>query len=199
MAKILGLGNALVDLIINLDDEKLLSNFQLPKGSMTLVDDVKASTILEATKNLKYQVAAGGSASNTIDGLSSLGIDCGYIGMIGHDPYGELFLKELIARHINPMLFYGNHPTGTAITLLTPDAERTFATNLGAAVELRAENIQTAQFKEYDFLHIEGYLVQNHDLITRAVTLAKNAGLKISMDMASYNIVEANKEFLLIS
>ncbi len=197
MAKILGLGNALVDLIINIEDEKLLETFQLPKGSMTLVDEVKASLVLEATKKLKFQVAAGGSASNTIDGLASLGIDCGYIGKIGHDPYGELFREEMISRHIDPVLLYGKNQTGTAITLLSPDAERTFATCLGAAVELSADDLRDKYFKGFDYLHIEGYLVQNQQLILKAVSMAKEAGLKISMDMASYNIVEANKDFLI--
>ena len=197
MIKILGLGNALVDLIINIEDEKLLETFQLSKGSMTLVNAVKASQILEATKELKFQVAAGGSASNTIDGLACLGIDCGYIGKIGHDPYGELFRDEMISRHIDPVLFYGKNKTGTAITLLTPDAERTFATYLGAAVELSADDLQENHFTGFDFLHIEGYLVQNEQLILKALSLAKQKGLRISMDMASYNIVKDHKNFLL--
>ncbi|MBR9998871.1 MAG: adenosine kinase [Cyclobacteriaceae bacterium] len=196
MIKILGLGNALVDLIINIEDDSLLQTFQLPKGSMVPVDAVKASHILEATKSHKFQVAAGGSASNTIDGLACLGIGCGYIGKIGHDPYGELFREEMISRKVNPVLLYGINQTGTAITLLTPDAERTFATYLGAAIELSAGDINEKHFSGYDYLHIEGYLVQNHHLITHAVAMAKNCGLKISMDMASYNMVDSNKDFL---
>lgn len=197
MSKILGLGNALIDLIININDEKLLEKFQLPKGSMTLVDEIKASLVLEATKHLKFQVAAGGSASNSIDGLSCLGVDCGYIGKIGHDPYGALFQEEMISRHIDPVLLYGTSQTGTAITLITPDGERTFATCLGAAVELSINDLRKKRFYGYDYLHIEGYLVQNRPLILKAVSMAKQAGLIISMDMASYNIVEANKDFLI--
>lgn len=197
MVKVLGLGNALVDLIINIEDEKLLEKFQLPKGSMTLVDAVKASLVLEATKNLKFQVAAGGSASNTIDGLACLGIDCGYIGKIGHDPYGELFREEMISRHIEPRLLFGKNQTGTAITLLSLDAERTFATYLGAAIELSADDLQENHFSDYDYLHIEGYLVQNEPLILKALSLARKNELKISMDMASYNIVRDHKNFLI--
>jgi sugar/nucleoside kinase (ribokinase family) len=196
MSKVLGLGNALVDLIINIEDEKLLEQFQLSRGSMTLVDAVKASLVLEATKNLKFQVAAGGSASNTIDGLARLGIECGYIGKIGHDPYGELFREEMISRHIHPRLFYGKNQTGTAITLLSPDAERTFATYLGAAVELSADDLGENHFSGYEYLHIEGYLVQNQELITKALSMARRSGLIISMDMASFNIVESHKDFL---
>ncbi len=196
MKKVLGLGNALVDLIIEIDDEKLLESFLLPKGSMTLVDKEKAALILEETKDLKMQIAAGGSASNTIDGLASLGVDCGYIGKIGNDPYGELFKKELISNHINPALLTGENPTGTAITLLTKDAERTFATYLGAAIEMIPGDLKEDHFREYGYLHLEGYLVQNNELILRAVRMAKTLGLRVSMDMASYNVVAANKDFL---
>ncbi len=197
MKKVMGLGNALVDLIIDIEDEEILKTFGLPKGSMTLVDEDKASLILEATKDLPYRIAAGGSASNTMDGLASLGIECGYIGKIGDDPYGKLFRKEMISNHINPVLLLGKHQTGTAITLLTTDAERTFATYLGAAVELAAEDLFKKQFTGYHYLHIEGYLVQNHNLILKAVSAAKENGLKVSMDMASFNVVEDNKAFLI--
>ena len=196
MSKILGLGNALVDLIFQIEDDAILDQFTLPKGSMTLVDTERARLILNAAQNFECEIAAGGSASNTIDGLASLGIDCGYIGKIGRDTYGELFNKELISRHITPMLFYGKQPTGTAITLLSKDAERTFATYLGAAIELEADDLQPEYFEGYSFFHIEGYLVQNHPLIIKAVKLARRMGLIISIDMASYNIVEANREFL---
>ena len=196
MSKILGLGNALVDLIFQIDNDKILNEFSLPKGSMTLVDSEKAKNILDATRHFKYDIAAGGSASNTIDGLANLGIHCGYIGKIGNDQHGTLFHKELLSNHINPRLFIGRNPTGTAITLLSKDAERTFATYLGAAIELEADDLKPEYFAGYSIFHIEGYLVQNHKLILKAVELAKQMGLMISIDMASFNIVEANRDFL---
>jgi len=197
MSKVLGLGNALVDLIFQIDDDQILNEFSLPKGSMTLVDSEKAKKILKATESFQYEIAAGGSASNTIDGLAKLGIRSGYIGKIGKDKYGDLFEKELISKHISPNLLYGHNPTGTAITLLSKDAERTFATYLGAAVEMEADELNKEQFKGYSFFHIEGYLVQNHDLILKAVYLAKKIGLTISIDMASFTTVEDNRDFLL--
>jgi len=196
MSKVLGLGNALVDIIFQIDNDEILNEFALPKGSMTLVDSAKAKKILRATEGLPYEIAAGGSASNTIDALAKLEIQSGYIGKIGKDNHGDLFKKELISKHINPILLYGFNPTGTAITLLSKDAERTFATYLGAAIEMEADELNEAQFKGYTFFHIEGYLVQNHDLILRAVSLAKKTGLTISIDMASFTTVEANKDFL---
>jgi len=197
MSKVLGLGNALVDLIFQIDDDQILNEFSLPKGSMTLVDSIKAKQILKATENFRCEIAAGGSASNTIDGLAKLGIQSGYIGKIGKDKYGDLFENELLSKHISPDLLYGHNQTGTAITLLSKDAERTFATYLGAAVEMEADELNEEQFEGYSFFHIEGYLVQNHDLILKAVYLAKKFGLTISIDMASFTTVDANKDFLL--
>jgi sugar/nucleoside kinase (ribokinase family) len=80
--------------------------------------------------------------------------------------------------------------------LVSPDSERTFATYLGAAVEISAEDLKIEQFQGYDYFHIEGYLVQNYELIERAVVLAKEAGCKVSIDLASFNVVEANLDFL---
>jgi sugar/nucleoside kinase (ribokinase family) len=196
MSNVLGLGNALVDIIFQIENDGILNEFGLPKGSMTLVDAEKAKRILRATEGLQYEIAAGGSASNTIDALARLEVPSGYIGKIGKDKYGDLFEKELISKHIRPNLLYGHNPTGTAITLLSKDAERTFATFLGAAIEMEAGELNEELFKGYSFFHIEGYLVQNHDLILKAVSLAKKAGITVSIDMASFTTVEANKDFL---
>jgi sugar/nucleoside kinase (ribokinase family) len=81
--------------------------------------------------------------------------------------------------------------------LVSPDSERTLCTYLGAACELLAEDLKPEMFRGYDIFHIEGYLVQNHDLIRTAVRLAKQEGLKVSVDLASYNVVEENLEFLI--
>ena len=83
-----------------------------------------------------------------------------------------------------------------AVALISPDSERTFATYLGAAVELSDSDLNSNQFKGYKYLHIEGYLALNHDLMLKAAELAKGNNLKISIDMASFNVVEDNLEFL---
>ena len=193
--KVLGLGNALVDLIIHIDDQ-FLDQFGLPKGSMTLVDDIMSKSILEATKDQRLEIAAGGSASNTMDGLANLGVSCGYMGKIGTDTYGQIFFDTMKDHRIKPHLLYGEKATGTAITLLSDNAERTFATHLGSAVDLVPEDLDPQVFRNYDILHIEGYLVQNHELIKIAMQLARKSGMTISIDMASFNIVDQNRDFL---
>ncbi len=199
MKKILGIGNALVDILIRIEDETLLEQLNLPKGSMQLVNRERSDEILMALKDVPYSLAAGGSSANTIHGLGMLGAPTGYIGVIGRDEFGKSFEKDMRDAGVTPFLIQSDTDTGRAITLITPDSERTFATYLGAAIELSASGIRhlaSGIFPNYDYLHIEGYLVQNHDLIRAAVELAKKNGLLVSLDLSSYNVVEANLEFL---
>ena len=196
MKKILGIGNALVDIMTQLDNDSRLQDFDLPKGSMQLVDKEKSALVNTQTEGLKKEVASGGSAANTINGLANLAVDSGYIGKVGKDDFGKFFKDDLAANKINPILFETDTETGVAMALISPDSERTFATYLGAAVELSADDLKFENFQGYDLLHIEGYLVFNNELLETALKLAKEAGLKISLDLASYNVVEANHDFL---
>ncbi len=195
--KILGIGNALVDMIYHLPSDEALVDLQLPKGSMTLVDWQRAGKILSYFKNENPTLSSGGSASNTISAVASLGGGCGFIGCTGkNDPRGEFYTQDLKEHGITPHFTYSNIPTGTAITLMSPDAERTFATFLGAASTLAAQDLRPDMFAGYGYLHIEGYLVQNYELMERAIALAKEAKLKVSLDLASYNVVVEHRNFL---
>ena len=196
MAKVLGMGNALVDIMTRLDDDSILKELSFPKGSMQLVNKASSDKILLASEHLKRIKASGGSAANTIHGLASLGIETGFVGKIGHDKLGCFFQEDLIANMIEPKLFTSKNESGRAIALVSPDSERTFATFLGAAVELNANDIESNLFKDYHYFHIEGYLVQNHELLEKALKLAKENDLIVSIDMASFNVVEENLDFL---
>jgi sugar/nucleoside kinase (ribokinase family) len=195
MPKVLGVGNALVDLLIRLDNDDLLKELGLPRGSMTLVDENTKNLIAEKSQNLSRDWASGGSAANTIHGLAKLGIETAFIGTVGKDETGDFFYNDLVESHITPLLNRSNTPSGVASTLISPDTERTFGTYLGAAVELSAEDLKPQQFEGFDIMHVEGYLVQNHELIETVLAYAKQAGSKISVDMASYNVVDANLDF----
>ena len=190
------MGNALVDILVKLNNDKFLEQFDLPKGSMQLVDKEKSQQLIDALAHLKYEIASGGSAANTINGLANLGSPCGYIGKIHEDKFGEIFTNDMTKKGIEATLFNGGQDTGIATTLISNDSQRTFATYLGAAVELTPGDLKEEYFEGYDFFHVEGYLVQNHELIETAVKLAKKCGLKVSIDMASYNVVEDNLQFL---
>lgn len=196
MTKVLGIGNALVDILTMVSDESILSELKLPKGSMQLVDGETCKMIQESTSHLPKSKASGGSAANTIHGLASLGIETAFIGHVGTDETGIFFRNDMEQANIRPVLFSSETPTGIASGMITRDGERTFATYLGAAIELSADHLSKELFDGYDYLYVEGYLVQNEQLLTQAMKLAKESGLKIVLDLASYNIVESNRALL---
>jgi len=192
MKKIIGIGNALVDVMTLIDNESVLEKFSLPRGSMQLVDGKISAKIKEGTRNFPITMASGGSAANTIHGLSMLGVPSGFIGSIGNDETGDFFENDLKKAGVNTILHRRATPTGTAVALVTPDSERTFATHLGAAVELDAGDLNQASFKGYDILYIEGYLIYNFPLINEACRIARQNKMKVALDLASYNVVETN-------
>ncbi len=196
MSRVIGLGNALVDILIKMESDSLLEQLNLPKGSMQLVDKEKSTEIINLLKGDEFSQISGGSASNTIHGLAQLGVETSFVGKVGNDDFGQFFQNDMVKSGIIPQLQLSKTESGRAIALISPDSERTFATYLGAAVELIPSDITPELFKGYDYLHIEGYLVQNHDLIRKAVSVAKSLKMKISLDLASYNVVEANLDFL---
>ena len=196
MTKVLGLGNALVDVLISIENDDILKQLNLPRGSMQLVDENFLNLATEATKGLKQSIAAGGSAANTINGIANIGVSCSFIGKINNDKFGDYYRDDMIKSGIEPILLKGNAQTGRATVFISKDSERTFGTYLGAAIEMVPEELTPEMFDGFSFFHIEGYLVQNHALIRRAMQLAHEKGVKISLDMASYNVVESNREFL---
>jgi sugar/nucleoside kinase (ribokinase family) len=125
-----------------------------------------------------------------------LGAPAGYIGKIGRDEMGDFFRREMARFHVTPHLIESDVDTGIATTFISQDAERTFATYLGAAAMMTPDELDPKVFDQYDCIHVEGYLIFNHDLILKVCQIAKEKGLKISMDMASYNIIEANYDFV---
>ncbi|MFA5330452.1 MAG: adenosine kinase [Prolixibacteraceae bacterium] len=193
---ILGIGNALIDVLIFITDDSVLQKFGFPKGSMTLVDSILSSEIKKETKDHLRIIQTGGSAANTIHGIAKLGGQCGYIGKISDDEFGRFFLDDFKNNGIDTHFFYSETGTGHATGLISPDSERTFGTYLGAAMELTSGEMTSEIFRNYGIMHIEGYLVQNHDLIEAAMKTAKSNGSLVSIDMASFNIVEANLGFL---
>jgi len=194
--KILGIGNALVDVSIRLPDEKLLCELNVAKGSMNLIDIEKRKTIFDKIKSFTVTQTTGGSVSNTTLALKQLGGPVGFMGKAGNDAYGDFYLKEMTDLDIELHLFQENTFSGTAITLITPDGERTFCTYLGAAADMQKEDLDSAVFEQYTHLYIEGYLVQNHELIETALAMAKALKMTIILDLASYNVVASDREFI---
>ena len=197
MKSILGIGNALTDILAVLPDDSLLTKYNLPKGSMQHVDAKTGNTIWADLKEIGVQYVAGGSAANTVSATAILGMPSGYIGKVGDDELGSLFRQSQMQNGIKSNLLVGTVASGRAMVFITaPNADRTFATYLGAALQLGPEDLKPEYFEGYDYLHIEGYLVQNQYLVRRAVEMGRERGMIISLDMASYNVVESNNVFL---
>ncbi len=192
MKKILGIGNALVDVMTPIDDDAILERFALPKGSMQLVDGDKSKQVKDGTSGFKISLAAGGSAANTIHGLAMLGLPTGFIGSVGKDETGDFFEKDMKNAGVDTIIFRRSSPSGTAVALISGDGERTFATHLGAATELNADDLTDRHFRGYEIFYIEGYLIYNLPLVRQACSLARKTGMKVAIDLASYNVVEAN-------
>ncbi len=196
MKKILGMGNALTDILLRIENDEVLAKLNLPKGSMQLVDGGKSKEITTLLSEISPRMATGGSASNTINGITRLGAAAGFVGKIGKDEVGEFFRNDMLNNGVVPHLLYSETPSGQCTVLVSADGERTLCTFLGAACELDAKDLTPEMFVGFDIFHIEGYLVQNHELIRTAVKMAKEAGLQVSVDLASYNVVEENLNFL---
>jgi len=195
-SKILGIGNALVDIITILQNDHIINTLNLPKGSMTLVDRTLSERIQCEIEDEKRILVTGGSVANAINGIANLGVSCGFLGTVGKDELGNLFESEQSNQGIQPLLIHSDLPTGRAVGLVEPGGERTFATYLGAASELHPDDITLERLNGFDIFFIEGYLVYNHALIMAAAATAKNAGLLIALDLSSYNVVEANRGIL---
>jgi sugar/nucleoside kinase (ribokinase family) len=192
MKRILGIGNALVDVMTLIEGEYILQEFNLPKGSMQLVDLEKSKAIKAATTIFPRTWTSGGSAANTIHGLAMLGADTGFIGSIGRDDAGDFFENDMKKAGVNTLLIRRNSATGTAVALITKDTERTFATHLGAAVELTADDFKPMLFDGYDILYPEGYLINDFQVMKTACRFAKENKMLVALDLASYNVVETS-------
>lgn len=194
---VLGIGNALVDILTRIDNDNILNDLNLPKGSMQLVDAATSAKVGKAVERFENSMAPGGSAANTIHGLAKCGIPAGFIFSTGNDEIGKFFEDAMKEVGVKPIVFHSSTPSGTARAMISPDGERTFATHLGAAVELYANLLKKEIFEGWDYCYLEGYLIPNQELVRKTIELARQAGCKIAIDLASYNVVEANRDFLL--
>lgn len=196
MKKIIGIGNALVDALVQVDNELILNELGLRKGGMQLLSTERYLEVQKRFATLSPVRTTGGSACNTLLAFANMGGQPGMIGKVGRDEPAQ-FLADYYRTHgIDTQLLVDEElPTGVASTVITSDGQRTFGTYLGAAAALEPEDIRSEWFDGYDYFYIEGYLVQNHALIRRVVDLAHHAGLQVCIDLASYNIVEADRDF----
>ena len=191
---IVGIGSALVDILIREKDE-FLKKTGATKGGMVLVDKETIDRALALSSD-KASIVPGGSACNTVVGIGKLGGVARFVGKCGKGEVGNLIECDLKEQNVEPELSRSESPTGRVLSIITPDAQRSMFTFLGASAETRPEDISERLFDNAAVAHIEGYLLFNPELIRAAMTAAKSAGAKISLDLASFTVVEESKELL---
>ncbi|MBQ3595273.1 MAG: adenosine kinase [Bacteroidales bacterium] len=196
MKSVIGIGSALVDILTRIDNDDILKELEIRKGSMHLVDEKSTSIIEKRLENYESSMAPGGSAANTIHALSKMGIESGFISFIGKDEIGKFFENSMSSVGVKSYLFHTDTASGTARTIISADGERTFATNLGASLELNERVITSDIFKQWDYCYVEGYLIANKPVFVKTISTAKACGCKVILDLASFNVVEENRNFL---
>ena len=192
---IIGIGNPIVDTIA-LVEESFIAQVDGDKGGMVLVDAATISGLLERLPQAAT-AAPGGSAGNTLFALARMGAATSFLGKTGNCPQGQFYRDRFAQLGGDSSRFkIGQVPNGRCLSLVTPDGERTMRTDLGAAMTLAPEEISAADFTACQHAHIEGYLLFNEALMRRVLESAKEAGCSISLDLASFEVVNATKSIL---
>ena len=190
--QVTGIGSALLDFMVSVDDA-FLSSMGLNKGGMHLIDEERSSEIFRKIKDYKLTVIPGGSSANTVAGVSALGGKGAFIGRVADDDNGRIYIKQTLDSGVKSCISRGKGITGHAITFITPDLERTFATHLGAALDLSSDDVDFSVVENSSVLHLEGYLFEADNLMEvcfKAMDAAKGSGTLISVDLADPGLIE---------
>ena len=194
--KILGLGNALVDVLSKLDSDKTLEEIGIQKGAMDMITREQMFNMRKFQEGSEVTQAPGGSNCNSMRAISLLGGKAGFIGKVGDDSLGEFYGNAIQKAGVSSYLVKTEGPSGSCTVFISPDGERTMETFLGPAPTISADEITDEVLKEYDYIYIEGYLIVNEELVRETMKKAKRLGLKVALDLANYNIVNGFKGLL---
>lgn len=196
---VLTIGNAIVDVISQIDDD-FLDRHEFKKGVMTLIDEAQAEALYAAT-SARLEMS-GGSAANTAVGIASLGGRAAFIGRVKDDRLGEAFSRDLRAAGVafDTPVAVGGPPTGRSLVLVTPDAQRTMSTYLGACAELEQEDMDPTRIAGAEITYLEGYLWDREAAkiaFREAATTARAAGRKVAFTLSdAYCVARWRHEFL---
>jgi sugar/nucleoside kinase (ribokinase family) len=192
--KVTGVGSALMDIMARADDA-FLERVGVVKGGMIYVDKDFIDQTIDLM-SVAPQVVPGGSACNTVVGIGRLGGKARFVGKCGNGPMGRRFRDDLAKQGVESLIFPSEAPTGRVLSIVTPDAQRSMFTFLGASAEARPEDMAPSCFADAAIVHIEGYLLFNRDLLTAVLKAARQAGALISLDLASFKVVSEAKDIL---
>jgi sugar/nucleoside kinase (ribokinase family) len=196
--KILGIGNAIVDVFVKVDDSFLQKN-KLIKGSMKLIEKSEFENLKNTIKIEKIE--AGGSVANTMAGIAYLKGDPSFIGKINSDEFGKIYKKSLEKINVNFRYSEKNEslPTGASIIFITPDSERTMCTYLGISSQLSKNDIKESDIKDYEIIFLEGYLWDkgtSEEMFKHIINLAKKSNIKIAMGLSDiFCVTRHRKDF----
>jgi sugar/nucleoside kinase (ribokinase family) len=187
MKQAIGVGAALIDLIASVNEE-WITRQKKPKGGMNPVNWGEMGRILGNVENLS--IIPGGSASNTMVGLARLGGKARFVCKVGNDDLGDTYSLNLYHNGVDGYVRKSSTPTGRVLSAVTPDAQRTMFTYLGASSELLATEISETPFHDAGLIYLEGYLAYNPSILLHCVHIAKNNGLEVAFDCGSFGVVQ---------
>lgn len=192
----IGLGNALVDVLLKLDTDQTLTEIGIQKGAMDMIGRDQMIAIRSTQERLEKSEAPGGSVCNTMRAMAHLGAEVGFIGKIGDDAVGRFYEKAVREAGVTPYFVRTTGESGSCTVLISPDGERTMGTFLGPAATIRPDEIREEVLARYQCIYIEGYLIVNEPLVRTTMQKAKKLGLKVALDLSNFNIVNAFKGLL---
>lgn len=194
-AAIVGAGTAIVDLLVRVDDGFLTQELPDGRGNTTWVDAARLDDLLRRLheRGFRPEKAPGGSTGNLLCGLSELGCGTRFLGWLGLDDDG-MYYRDSFAESgggIHSFKYHTSKHTGRCLSLVSPDADRSMVTDLGASAEMNADEIWPSDLDGADLLHTEGYLcgLKDRTFLPQLLERAKDAGIRVSFDLASYGIV----------
>jgi sugar/nucleoside kinase (ribokinase family) len=187
MKQAVGIGAALVDLVASVSEDWVVRQ-KKPKGGMNRTEWGEMGLILGNVENIN--IVPGGSASNTMIGLARLGGKARFVCKVGNDDLGDLYSLSIYHNGVEGYIRKSSTPTGRVLSAVTPDAQRTMFTYLGASAELLTTEISETSMQNAYALYLEGYLAYNPSILLHSINLAKSCGLKVVLDCGSFGVVQ---------
>lgn len=194
---VLGIGNMLMDFLIEIDETTFLE-MNLRKGESHFLSEAEAQKMLQRIQQYQPKIMPGGSVANTLRGIGLLGGKVILCGKVGNDSHGKMYVEQIKNHHVFPRISTHAKTTGHAITFITPDAQRTFSVHLGAAIELCKEDILEEDIKKSKILQLEAYQLEGptKEMVLHAIQLAQKHHTLVSLDLADTGVIRRNRKLL---